>query len=108
MAKLGVSEDDLKMLLKEFEAHGESFDGIHLMNFQNWSEEALERKGSMGLSLADRVQLAVKKEVDTIVVTPGVGDVPLIMENDYVKMFTQYKSFPIAAMNRQTILWPKT
>lgn len=103
LAKMGLSKDDLAGLLAEFEKHGQSYKGINVMNFESWSKEALDRTGPLGLSLADRVQLAVKKEVDTIIVTPGVGDTPLIMENSWVSLFTQYRSFPIASMVRQTL-----
>ena len=101
--KLGLSKKELEDFLVEFEKHGESYQGINLLNFENWSKSALDRSGPLGLSLADRVQLAIKKEVDTIIVTPGIGDVPLIMENSWVSLFTQYKSFPIAAVVRQTL-----
>lgn len=104
LSKMGLSKEELEQVLVEFEKHGESYQGINLMNFDNWSKESLNRAGRpMGLSLADRVQLAVKKEVDTIIVTPGIGDTPLIMENSWVSIFTQYKSFPIAAVVRQTL-----
>jgi len=47
--------------------------------------------------------LAVKKEVDTIIVTPGAGDVPLLFENAFVSLIFQYHSYGLAAMNKQTI-----
>ena len=101
--KLGISEDDLRTLLREFSDHGQSYKGVSLMNFENWSEEALKKSSVDGLSAADRIQFAIKKEVDTIIVTPGMGDLPLIMENSYVSLITQYHSYALASMVKQTL-----
>jgi hypothetical protein len=90
------------MLLKEFQESGASYDGVYLFNYENWSEAALAKDKS-GLSFAEKVQLAIKKEVDTIITTPGMGDTPLILENSWVSLITQYKSIMIAAMVRQTL-----
>lgn len=94
LAKLGLRKQDLYSIGKQFDDHGVTYKNVRLMNFENWTSEP---------SIANKVQRAVKKEVDTIIVTPGIGDTPLIMENSFVSMILQYRSFPMAAMLRQTI-----
>ena len=94
LAKLGLEREDLYEIAKEFKAHGASYRGVHLMNFDNLNADS---------TIADKLARAVKKEVDTIIVTPGIGDTPLLMENSFVSMMMQYRSFPMAAMLRQTI-----
>lgn len=101
--RLGISDRDLDDIYSEYLKHGQSYKGVHLLNFQNWSKKARSSMDSSGLTLDRKMQLAVKREVDTIIVTPGKGDVPLIMENSYVSMIGQYRTFPIAAMMRQTV-----
>src|SRR5690606_12899199 len=45
-------------------------------------------------------RMAVGKEVDRIIVTPGIGDRPLWMSSDAGKLIGQFKSFSLASAQR--------
>ena len=98
MLKLHLNEDDLKLIASEFKKHGSSYKKIHLMNFENW-----DLNDDKKLDLFNRLSAGIRKEVDTIIITPGMGDTPLVMENSWVKMVGQYRIFQLASMNRGLI-----
>lgn len=101
MLKLHLDKKDLQIIAKQFEEHGTSYKGVSLMNFENWDLDQTDQ-----LDLFNRLSAGIRKEVDTIIVTPGMGDTPLIMENSFVKNIAQYRAFQIASMNR--VLIPMT
>ena len=43
--------------------------------------------------MREAFQSAVLKDVDSTIVTPGVGDTPLMMSNEVGKMIMQFKTF---------------
>ncbi|WP_217632323.1 hypothetical protein, partial [Vibrio parahaemolyticus] len=51
-------------------------------------------------AVREAFQSAVLKDVDSTVVTPGVGDTPLMMSNEVGKMILQFKTFIFAQHNR--------
>ena len=98
MLKLHLDKQDLKIIADEFEKHGTTHNGVSLMNFDNWDLDQVSR-----LDLYNSLSAGIRKEVDTIIVTPGMGDTPLIAENSFVKFVGQYRAFQIAALNRVII-----
>jgi len=53
--------------------------------------------------MMDDVIAAIQKEVDNIIVTPGVGDTPNLLSNSYVAMIAQYKTFALAATTQMLL-----
>lgn len=86
---LGISDADLKKMGKEFEKHGET-DGILMPRGNRWDDQ----------NLNDTFANAVLKEVDNIIVTPGVGDRPLVMSTQLGKMWLQFNSFAFSANSK--------
>jgi hypothetical protein len=92
---MGLSKGDLRKLNSLFKKHGSSYEGVNLMNFGDWPTGTNK--------LRDNFSQAVGKEVDRIIVTPGVGDIPIIMSADFAKVLFQYKTFGIASTSRALI-----
>ena len=51
----------------------------------------------------DVFDAALSKEINTIVVTPGLGEKPLFMSNEYISLLTQFKSFAMSSHQRVLI-----
>ena len=63
---------------------------MHSPNIELWGNK----------EAAQVLSSSVLKEVDTAVVTPGAGDLPLVSRSDVGKMIFQFKSFALASHNR--------
>ena len=48
----------------------------------------------------DAFENALSKEINTIIVTPGLGERPLFMSNQYLSLLTQFKSFAMSSHQR--------
>lgn len=92
LAQMGLGVDDLKEIGKELAEHGMDVKGITLTDYSKWKNQKVSKK----------LQLAVQKEVDTVITSPGVGDTPLLLDNAYVAMIAQYKTFALAAVTRMS------
>ncbi len=93
LARGGISKQNARIIAKQFAQHGTTTDGVKLANTQAWTSAAARR--------AFRAALA--KEVDTIIVTPGVGDKPLWMSTEMGRTIGQFKSFAMSATQRVLI-----
>ena len=51
----------------------------------------------------DAFDNALSKEIGSVVVTPGLGEKPLFMSNEYVSLITQFKSFAMSSHTRVLI-----
>jgi hypothetical protein len=90
IARMGIGLDDLLKMADEIEAAGEDFDGLILPRMDKWQDKALSA----------RYLTALTKEVDDLIVTPGVGDKPLWAHYELGKVILQFKGYPMAAMRR--------
>jgi len=87
----GLSEKDLIGIGKELRDGGmEEMGGSVIPKLEAWSNQGL----------AEKFKMAVFQETENSVVTPGVGDIPLISRTPMGKVITQFKSFAMAANNR--------
>ncbi|EKE2804588.1 hypothetical protein OUL59_003300 [Salmonella enterica subsp. enterica serovar Hato] len=90
MAQLGIDENMLHRISSEFKTHGEDLDGLLTGHSNKWDDPVVR----------DTFQNAVLKDTDSSVVTPGIGDTPLMMSSETGKMIMQFKTFIFAAHNR--------
>lgn len=91
LAYLGIDESMAERIAKQFDAHGTLEDGgIRVANTDDWDDEIARRT----------YRAAVNKDVDSTIVTKGVGDVPLFMNTPTGRLFMQFKSFAIASHQR--------
>lgn len=56
------------------------------------------------LTARDAFRIAVARDVDLAIVTPGAGDRPLFMSQELGRFMLQYKSFAMAATTRMLVL----
>jgi len=88
---VGIDVNMAGRIAKQLEAHGDDMDGVKIANTNRWTDNEA--------TLAYRA--AIKKEVDRIIVTPGAGDLPLILKGTEAgKMIGQFRSFSFAATNK--------
>ncbi|MGE6468866.1 hypothetical protein [Serratia proteamaculans] len=90
MAQVGIDQSMLHRIGEQFAKHGEDMDGLLTGHSHLWDDRAVR----------EAFQSAVLKDVDSTVVTPGVGDTPLVMSNEVGKMILQFKTFIFAQHNR--------
>ncbi|RYM69614.1 hypothetical protein [Serratia liquefaciens] len=90
MAQVGIDQNMLRRIGDQFSKHGEDMDGLLTGHSHLWDDRAVR----------EAFQSAVLKDVDSTVVTPGVGDTPLIMSKEVGKMILQFKTFIFAQHNR--------
>lgn len=91
LAQLGISKDDLPKIWEQFEKYGQKYKGSYISDFASWDNKALR----------DRFGAAILKEVDSTILTPGRGDIPVVFQsNQLLKTVFQFKSFTAAATNK--------
>lgn len=89
LAAAHISEEDWSLIVQNFQKHGSKEGGIWIPNIDQWDDAA-----------RDTFSSALLKEVDTSVVTPGAGDLPLAARTPVGKVIAQFKSFILTAHNR--------
>ncbi len=97
MGYLGIGGQRAEDLGRLFATHGETLDGVKVANTEAWGDEAV----AVGARRAFRA--AINKDVDSIIVTKGVGDVPLFASTPVGRALLQFKSFAIASNQRVLI-----
>jgi len=90
LAFLGIDEDMARRISSEFKTHGETLDGVRVANTEKWTDEEAVR----------HFRAAVGKEVDRVIVAPGVGDLPLFAHTPTGRLLLQFKSYMFAAHQR--------
>lgn len=90
LAYLGIDLDMAAAIGREFAEHGETVDGVRVANTQKWANAEAVRA----------YPAAVSKEVDSVVVTRSVGDVPLFAHTPLGKALPQFKTYNLASHQR--------
>lgn len=95
--KLGVvgqhnmTTDDLRVILEQFEKHGEN-DGLSILHTSLWDKEAQD--------VARRTENSIVSNASSITHNLTAADMPLFMTGEMARMLIQFKSFGIGAVNR--------
>jgi hypothetical protein len=90
LAYLGIDGDMAGRIAQQFAEHGHTEDTVRIANTQGWTDPEAVRA----------YRAAVSKDVDSIVVTRSVGDVPLFANTPIGKALLQFKTFNIASNQR--------
>ena len=92
LLNMGIDVDDLYGFADEVftKQRGEVYDGMILPRIDKWENQALR----------DTFRGAITREVDNLIVTPGIGDKPLWTRYQLGQHISQFKSYPLAAMRR--------
>jgi len=97
MGFLGLGRERAETLGQMFMTHGETVDGVRIAQSEKWGSDAL------GDVMRRLYRAAINKDVDSIIVTKGVGDVPLFMNTPTGRLLGQFKSFALASNQRVLI-----
>ena len=90
---LGIDQPMAERILSEFSAHGETIDGVRAANTDSWTDDIAR----------EAYRAAIAKDVDSIIVTKGIGDVPLFARTPTGRALLQFKGFALAAHQRAFI-----
>jgi hypothetical protein len=90
LAFLGIDEDMASRIAKEFAEHGLTEDGVRIANTEDWTDAVARRA----------YRAAINKDVDSTIVTRGIGDVPLWQHTPVGRTVLQFKSFALASHQR--------
>ena len=93
MRNLGVAEKDYAALRSQFRQFSKKESGFRLFNTAKWSNADASRVFESALKKTERLS----------VITPGVGEAPLLFDNPAFQLMFQYKRFVLAAMQRSLI-----
>ncbi|EMH5955076.1 hypothetical protein I4559_11750 [Proteus mirabilis] len=93
LAHIGIDESMLKRIADQFKRHGEDLDGMLTGHSHLWGDRVVR----------ETFQAAVLKDVRTTVITPGIGDTPLMMSSELGKIVMQFKTFFFATHNRALV-----
>lgn len=91
LAFLGIDNSMAERIAKQFETHGTTEDGnIRVAHTDDWDDEIARRT----------YRAAINKDVDSTIVTKGVGDIPLFMNTPSGRLLMQFKGFALASHQR--------
>ncbi len=93
LAQVGIDEGMLRRIGEQFTRHGEDMDGLLTGHSHMWDDRVVR----------ETFQSAILKDVDSTIVTPGVGDTPLLMSSEAGKIILQFKTFIFASHNRMLV-----
>jgi len=93
LAYLGIDGNMADRVAKQFAEHGDDLDGVKVANTEKWTDPEAVRA----------YRAAVSKDVDSIIVTKSVGDVPLFANTPTGKLILQFRNYTFAAHQRVTL-----
>lgn len=93
LAQLGLGPDEITAIRAQVLEFGDKTDDVWLAQVDKWTDKTAARQ----------FRAALVKDVDNIIVTPGVADRPLFMSSELGKVAFQFKSFAFASTNQVLI-----
>lgn len=93
LAHIGIDESMLHRIADQYSRHGEDLDGLLTGHSHLWDDRVVR----------ETFQSAILKDVRTTVITPGIGDTPLMMSSELGKIVMQFKTFFFATHNRALV-----
>lgn len=93
LAHIGIDESMLHRIADQYSRHGENLDGLLTGHSHMWDDRVVR----------EAFQSAILKDVRTTVITPGIGDTPLMMSSELGKIVMQFKTFFFATHNRALV-----
>lgn len=93
LAHIGIDESMLHRIADQYSRHGEDLDGLLTGHSHMWDDRVVR----------EAFQSAILKDVRTTVITPGIGDTPLMMSSELGKIVMQFKTFFFATHNRALV-----
>ena len=96
LARLGISESEIPLIHRMWEKAGKAQeDGTYFADWVNWKTTS-----SADIKALESFKAATLKEINQVVILPGLGDKPLFAHTPLGKIMLQFKSFQFAATNK--------
>lgn len=93
LKRAGISPEMARRMLDQYKKFGKMDNGLRIGNTADWKD----------VEAAEMFEMAILKEADSVIVTPGILDRPRFMSHEYGKVIGQIRSFIFAATNRQLL-----
>lgn len=93
LARSGISLEDAAEIFKHIEKHGVKQGQITIPNIAKW-------EGPQAASLGNLYASALRKDMDRVIVTPGIATTPLWMSKNGLTLFGQFQSFGFSSMQK--------
>jgi len=93
MGFVGIDEDMAQRIAAQFKKYGMEEKGIRAANVTEWDDVLAKRAYGAALN----------KDVDRIIIKPGMGDKPLWMKTNTGRLIMQFKTFGLASHQRVLI-----
>jgi hypothetical protein len=90
LAYLGIDQSMAERIAKQFGEHGQTVEKVRVANTEKWTDEVARRT----------YRAAINRDVDSIITTKGVGDIPLLANTPTGRAMLQFKSFALASHQR--------
>lgn len=94
LARLGITEDNFNIIYN-FTKNNIDETGAYFSDWGNWDITNAKQAGALR-----QFQASVGKEINSIVVVPGLGDKPLLAHEPAGKLLFQFKTFLMAMTNK--------
>lgn len=90
LARIGIGKNMYKRIDAEFKKYGEIQDGSFFGNSRDWTD----------LQARQAFNAATLTDVNSSVITPGLGDKPLFSRTAWGSVILQFKSYSMGAQNK--------
>jgi hypothetical protein len=90
LAHLGIDESMAGRIAQQFAEYGSTVEKVRVANTERWTDEFARRI----------YRAAINSDVDSIITTKGVADVPLFASTPTGKAVMQFKTFALASHQR--------
>lgn len=94
LARLGIDKENFKIIYN-FTKNNRDSSGAYYADWANWNI-----KNAKDAQALKQFQAAVGKEIDSMILIPGLGDKPLLAHSPIGIFLFQFKSFLMTATNR--------
>lgn len=98
LAEFGISPDQAAKIGQAWATHGKMEGNTSVPYMREW-----HTSGADGIEAQDTMKYALLNAINSVVVTPGAGDIHMAMRHPMGKILTQFQTFPVAVMNRIVI-----
>jgi len=96
LARSGISLKDAARISKHIEKHGVKQGQITVPNISKW-------EGPQAASLGKLYASALRKDMDRVIVTPGIATTPLWISKNGLTLLGQFQSFGFSSMQKTLI-----
>lgn len=95
LAQLGIKEEHFDIIFEKTKGMIDEPTNTRYASWDTWKVN-----GDLEASALREFQASVAKEIDSIVIIPGLGDKPLFGHTNFGKSLLQFKTFLLAATNK--------